>query len=317
MTLRIAFITDPLDTFNIKKDSTLMMILEAQRRQWLIHHLHANDIFLRDNDVFATTTLLHATPEKMPWYTLSELRIRRLSDFDVIFMRKDPPFNMQYIYVTYLLEIAEQTGVLMVNKPQSLRDANEKLFTAWFPQCCPEMLVTSQATLIREFANKYHHIVLKPLHSMGGEKVFVTTEKDPNLSVIIETLTDYGQEKIIVQRYIPDISQGDKRILMINGKAIPYALARIPAPGETRGNLAAGATAKAMKLSTHDQWIADQVGPVLRQKGIFFAGLDVIGEYLTEINVTSPTCIQEIERAFPINISQLLFDSVEQALNLD
>lgn len=315
MTKTVAFITDPLENFNLKKDSTLMMMLEAQRRQWAVHHMQINDVFLRDNQVCATTTLLYCDLSKSPWYQCTKPDICPLTDFDVIMMRKDPPFNMAYIYMTYLLEIAEKQGVLIVNKPQSLRDANEKLFTAWFPECCPNSLVTSRADLIREFLQQQQKIVLKPLHSMGGEQIFVVEKNDMNTSVIIETLTHHGKEKIMAQRYIPEISEGDKRILMINGEAIPYGLARIPAPGESRGNLAAGASAKPITLSKRDLAIAAQVGPVLREKGIIFAGLDVIGDYLTEINVTSPTCIQEIERGFSINISELLFNQIEDKLS--
>jgi glutathione synthase len=226
-------------------------------------------------------------------------------------MRKDPPFDQEYIYATYLLERAESMGVYVVNKPQSLRDANEKLFTAWFPQCCAETLVAREPTRIRSFLHEQGEIILKPLDGMGGTSIFHLRKDDPNLSVILETMTQYNSRYVMAQKYIPEIKDGDKRILMINGEAVPYALARIPAQGETRGNLAAGGRAEGRELTEQDCWIASQVGPTLREKGLIFVGLDVIGDKLTEINVTSPTCVQELDQQFGLNIAGTLMDHIE------
>jgi glutathione synthase len=248
------------------------------------------------------------------WYELGETKTVALSELNVVLMRKDPPFDMEYIYSTYLLEQAQSAGVLIVNNPQSLRDANEKLFTAWFPECCPDTLVTRQDTLIRDFYQTHGDIILKPLDGMGGASIFRIKEQDPNLSVIIETLTEHGQKSVMAQRYIPDIVQGDKRILMIDGEPVPFALARIPAEGETRGNIAAGGRAEGRLLTENDRWICQQVGPKLREKGLIFVGLDVIGDYLTEINVTSPTCIRELDRQFGLNIASDLMARIEQHL---
>ena len=257
---------------------------------------------------------LSVTEDADNWYNLGEAKTQPLTGLDVILMRKDPPFDMEYIYSTYLLEQAQSAGVLVVNNPQSLRDANEKLFTAWFPQCCPETLVTRKAELIRNFQQQHHDIILKPLDGMGGASIFRVKDNDPNFSVIIETLTDHGNTSVMAQKYIPEIVDGDKRILMINGEPVPYALARIPAKGETRGNLAAGGRAQGQALTEHDRWICQQVGPTLREKGLLFVGLDVIGNYLTEINVTSPTCIRELDSQFELNIAGDLMNSIEQQL---
>ena len=229
-------------------------------------------------------------------------------------MRKDPPFDLEYIYSTYMLELAEQQGTLIVNSPQSLRDCNEKFFTTWFPQCAPPTLVTRSAEQLRKFHQEHKDCIFKPLYGMGGAAVFRLKSEDPNLAVIIETLTDHGTTSIMAQRFIPEITAGDKRILMVDGKAAPFALARIPAPGETRGNLAAGGTGKGVALSDRDWWISEQVGPVLKEKGILFAGLDVIGDYLTEVNVTSPTCIRELDKEFQLDIAGDLMNAIEMRL---
>ena len=229
-------------------------------------------------------------------------------------MRKDPPFDIEYIYATYLLELAEANGVLVVNKPQSLRDANEKLFTAWFPQCMPACLVTRSESRFRKFLEQHNDIVIKPLGGMGGESVFRVQQNNPNIGVIFETLTRHGTLYAMAQKFIPEIVDGDKRILMVDGEPVPYALARIPQAGETRGNLAAGGTGVGMELSDRDRWICEQVAPTLKEKGLLFVGLDVIGDYLTEINVTSPTCIRELDSQYNINISALLMDVIEQKI---
>ena len=314
MSRHIGIVMDPISAITIKKDSSFAMLLAAQAKGWTLYYMEQQDLFLQDGTVSAEMKRLTVQEDADNWYQLEETETKKLSELDVILMRKDPPFDMEYIYSTYLLEQAQNDGVLIVNNPQSLRDANEKLFTAWFPQCCPETLVTRKASLIRDFHQQHGDIILKPLDGMGGASIFRVKNGDPNFSVIIETLTDHGKTSIMAQKFIPDISEGDKRILMINGEPVSYALARIPAKGETRGNLAAGGRAEGRPLTEHDRWICEQVGPKLREKGLLFVGLDVIGNYLTEINVTSPTCIRELDSQFNLNIASELMDSIEQQL---
>jgi glutathione synthase len=312
MTLRLGVVMNPIAAINIKKDSTFAMLLEAQRRGWPIAYMEQGDLFLRDGKTFARIRTLHMEDNPRNWFELGSETTEPLSALDVILMRKDPPFDMEYIYTTYLLERAETEGVLVVNKPQSLRDCNEKLFTAWFPQCTPPTLVTRSKTRLRYFLNEFGDIILKPLGGMGGASVFRLRAGDPNVNVVIETMTEHEQRFVMAQRFIPEISEGDKRILMINGEPVPYALARIPAEGDTRGNLAAGGRGVGVPLSPRDRWICEQVGPVLREKGLLFVGLDVIGDYLTEINVTSPTCVRELDALYGLNIAALLLDAVEK-----
>ena len=314
MSRKIGIVMDPISTITIKKDSSFAMLLAAQAKGWSLFYMEQQDLFLRDGQVSATMKALTVSENAEHWYDLGEAQNRPLAELDAILMRKDPPFDMEYIYSSYLLEQAQAAGVLIVNDPQSLRDANEKLFTAWFPQCCPPTLVTRKANLIRDFYQQYGDIILKPLDGMGGASIFRVQADDPNLSVIIETLTNYGQTSIMAQQFIPEITAGDKRILMINGEPVDYALARIPAKGETRGNLAAGGHAQGQPLTEHDRWICQQVGSKLREKGLIFVGLDVIGNYLTEINVTSPTCIRELDSQFNLDIAGDLMDCIEQQL---
>ncbi|MHB8623298.1 MAG: glutathione synthase [Sulfuricaulis sp.] len=314
MTIRLGVVMDPIESIKTSKDSTFAMLLEAQARGWLIHYMEQGDLFLVNGQPSARYRTFELFDKTDHWFEWREENTQPLSAFDVILMRKDPPFNMEYIYTTYLLERAEDAGVLVVNKPRSLRDANEKLFTAWFPQCTPPTLVTRTASRIREFLGEHGDIVLKPLDGMGGESVFRLRHDDPNVSVVIETLTAKATRLTMAQCFIPEIAQGDKRILLIDGEPIPYALARIPAKGETRGNLAAGGTGVGMPLTERDRWICAQVGPVLREKGLLFVGLDVIGNYLTEINVTSPTCIRELDRLYNLHISARLLDVVADRL---
>ena len=315
MSRHIGIVMDPISAINIKKDSSFAMLLAAQAKGWSLYYMEQKDLFLHQGFVSAEMKPLTVTEDTDNWYQLSDSTTLPLADLDVILMRKDPPFDMEYIYSTYLLEQAQQAGVLVVNNPQSLRDANEKLFTAWFPQCCPATLVTRKAERIRSFQQEHGDIILKPLDGMGGASIFRVKQGDPNFSVIIETLTDHGKTSIMAQQFIPEIVDGDKRILMINGEPVPYALARIPAKGETRGNLAAGGRAEGRPLTEHDRWICQQIGPKLREKGLFFVGLDVIGNYLTEINVTSPTCIRELDQQFNLNIAGDLMDCIEQQLS--
>lgn len=314
MKLQLGVIMDPIGSINYKKDSTLAMLIEAQHRGYSLFYLEQASLFVSDNRAQAIMRPLQvfANPDK--WFEMGPAETRVLGDLDAILMRKDPPFDMDYIYTTYLLEMAETEGTLVVNRPQSLRDANEKLFITRFPQCMPPTTVSSNKEKIRDFLNQYGDIILKPLDSMGGASIFRVREDDPNINVIIETLTNHGRRLIMAQNYIPEITAGDKRILLIDGEVIPYTLARIPAKGETRANLATGGEGVAMEITKHEQWICEQLAPTLKEKGLMFVGIDVIGDYLTEINVTSPTCIREIDTAYNINISAKLMDSIESNL---
>lgn len=314
MPIKLAIVMDPINGINIHKDSSFAMLLAAQARGWQLHYLELDDLFLHAGRAYAELRRVTVREDAGDWYTLEALQPSPLTDLDVILMRKDPPFDLEYIAATYILERAEMEGVLVVNRPQSLRDANEKLFTAWFTECCPPTLVARRAALLRAFWREHRDIILKPLDGMGGASVFRVRADDPNLSVIIETLTDHGRRFVMAQRFIPEIRSGDKRILIVDGEPVPYALARIPAPGETRGNLAAGGRGEGVTLSERDRWICAQVGPVLKQKGLLFSGLDVIGDYLTEINVTSPTCIRELDALYGLNIADLLMTAIEQRL---
>jgi len=305
---------DPISAINPKKDSTMAMLLEAQHRGWQLHYMEQGDLFLDNAQVSAATRPLSVNSHDENWFELGEASTRPLNGLDVILMRKDPPFDIDYIYTTYLLEQAEANGTLVVNKPQSLRDANEKLYTAWFPHCCAPSMVTSQPERIKAFLAKHGDIIVKPLSAMGGASIFRVTQNNPNVNVIIEVMTNNGQTLTMAQRYLPEILQGDKRILLIDGEPIPYALARIPAAGETRANLATGGSGVGRPLSERDQWLCQQIGPTLKEKGLTFVGLDVIGDYVTEINVTSPTGIRELDSQFEINISARLMDAIEARL---
>ncbi|WAR44777.1 glutathione synthase [Methylomonas rapida] len=314
MTLKFGMVMDPIGQINIKKDTSFAMLLEAQSRGWELHYMELGDLFLQNGQTYARTRTLHVERNPQQWHRFVGEQEIHLADLDVILMRKDPPFNQEYIYATYMLEQAERQGVYVVNKPQSLRDANEKMYTAWFPQCCTDTLVARDPQKIRAFLRQHQEIILKPLDGMGGASIFHVREDDPNLSVILETMTEHASRYIMAQKYLPQVKDGDKRILMVNGEPVPYCLARIPASGETRGNLAAGGRGEGRELSARDRWIAEQVGPTLREKGLVFVGLDVIGDYLTEVNVTSPTCVQELDQQFGINISAQLMDHIQARL---
>ncbi|HCS29166.1 MAG TPA: glutathione synthase [Spongiibacteraceae bacterium] len=314
MTIKLGVVMDPIDRVHFKKDSTLAMLWAARDRGWSISYMTCADLYLANGEPFATARDLQVFDNPEHFFDLGAPAGISLSELDVILMRKDPPFDNEFLYATHLLEAAETRGTLVVNRPQSLRDCNEKLFATQFPQCIPPQVVTRNAAKLREFHREHGDIILKPLDGMGGSSIFRAGPNDPNLGVIIETLTRHGEETVMAQRYLPAISEGDKRILLIDGQAVPYCLARIPAKGETRGNLAAGGTGRAQPLSERDQWIADQVAPVVREKGLLFVGLDVIGDYLTEINVTSPTCIREIDRAFDTRIAEQLMDAIAARL---
>ncbi len=314
MTLNIGVVMDPIATITIKKDTTFAMLLAAQARGWTLHYFEQADLYARDGAAFGRARLLRVRDDKSGWFTFHGDRELPLAELDVILMRKDPPFNMEYIYTTYLLELAEQSGVLVVNRPRSLRDANEKLFALQFPQCIPATLVSAEPARIKAFLGEQNDIVVKPPDGMGGASVFRLRADDPNVNVILETLTDHGRRLSMAQRYLPEIIAGDKRILLIDGQPVPYALARIPQNGETRANLAAGGRGQGQALNPRDRWICEQVAPTLRAMGLLFVGLDVIGDYLTEINVTSPTCARELDAQFGLNIGDELMTAIAQRL---
>ncbi|NND82032.1 MAG: glutathione synthase [Gammaproteobacteria bacterium] len=315
MTLKIGVVMDPIQSINIKKDSTFEMLWQAQLLGWELSYMELGDLSLDGGVALATARALSVKQDHSDWFELSDQQTIKLGNLDAILMRKDPPFDMEYVYATYILELAERQGTLVVNAPDALRDCNEKAYCAWFPELCPEFLITRSEQQIRDFLAQHEDIILKPLDGMGGTSIFRVQKESPNISVIIETLTQYGSRYAMAQRYIADITSGDKRILIVNGEAVPYSLARIPAEGETRGNLAAGATGVAQPLSQRDWEIAAAVGPELVKRNILFAGLDVIGDYLTEINVTSPTCIKEINEAFDTNIALDLMRVIEQKIS--
>jgi glutathione synthase len=314
MAVRLAMVMDPIGDINVKKDTSFAILLEAQRRGHQLAYLELGDLYLRDGAVHCRWRELSVTDDPRHWFEFGKEYFSPCDVFDLLLMRKDPPFDTEYVFATYLLEFVERAGVLVVNKPQALRDVNEKMFTGWFPQCCPPTLVTRDGAALRKFVVEQKDAVIKPLHAMGGAMVFRVSSTDPNLGVVIETLTAHGDRYAMAQRYLPEISAGDKRILLIDGQPIDYALARIPAPGETRGNLAAGGRGEGVELSDRDRWICAEVGDALRARGLYFVGLDVIGDYLTEINVTSPTCVRELEAQYGINICGRLLDRLEEAL---
>ena len=314
MTIRIGIVMDPISAIHYKKDSSLAMLLAAQQRNWQLSYLEPQDLYLHNGKAMGSMRDLQVFADPEHWYELGDVQQQALDQLDVILMRKDPPFDNEFLYATHILEAAERDGVLVVNRPASLRDCNEKLFATRFPQCCPPNTVSRRADILRAFISEHQDVILKPLDGMGGSMIFRVRGDDPNISVIIETLTEHGQQQIMAQRYLPEIKDGDKRILMINGEPVPYCLARIPQAGETRGNLAAGGRGEARPLSERDRWIAAEVGPELRRRGLLFVGLDVIGDYLTEINVTSPTCIREIDAAYDTDIGGKLMECIEQQL---
>lgn len=311
MPMRLAVVMDPLSTINFKKDTTLAMLIEASRRGWSLFYLEQKDLFVKDGLAIGNAAPLKVYDNPTQWFELGERNLNHLESFDLILMRKDPPFDMEYIYTTYILEMAKSRGARVINDPRSLRDANEKLFAQWFPQCTPPTLVTKDPVLLRSFIDDHQEVVLKPLHSMGGSSIFHLKRGDTNINVIIETLTQYGLHYIMAQQFLPEIIEGDKRIFIINGQPLPYALARLPVKGEIRGNLAIGGHSKGVRLDQQDFWLCEQVGDCLKEKGLFFVGLDVIGKYITEINVTSPTCVRELESFFDVNVCRHFFDQLE------
>ncbi len=305
---------DSIETIKPWKDSSFAMMLEAQARGWNIYYMRIHDIYLDNGVSRARYQIVKPLDDSQHWYDIGGSGHCRLDSLDVILMRKDPPFDLEYIYCTYLLEQAEEAGVLVVNRPASLRDCNEKLFTRYFPQCCVESRVSRDSELLGEFIGKHKDCIVKPLDGMGGQSIFRVKSGDSNTNVILETVTRLGTSQTMVQRFIPEISEGDKRILLIDGEPIDYALARLPVAGENRGNIAAGASTRGQPLSKRDRWLCSQIGPELRKRGLLFVGIDVIGDFITEINVTSPTCIRELDQEFDLNISANLFNCIENYL---
>ena len=312
---KLAIIMDPIESINPKKDSSLAMLLEAQGRNWQIYYGQLSDICLRDGKAFGYLTSMQVTDNHTKWFELGDKEDIPLGDMDLILMRKDPPFDMEYIVATYILQRAEDLGALVVNRPQSLRDANEKAFLSWFPNCAPSTLITRSLEEMHSFMKEHPKVVVKPLDLMGGQSVFVTDLEDGNHNVILESISLQGKRYIMLQKYIPEVVHtGDKRIILIDGRPIPMALVRIPTPGDHRGNMVTGARIEVRPLSDRDLWICDQIGPELRDRGLLITGIDVIGDYITEINVTSPTGIRELEREGDVKITSQMFDAIESRL---
>jgi len=312
--MKIAIVADPLDSFKIHKDTTFAIMREAAARGHGLFAMEQEDLALRRGTVYGSASRLHLTGRKAGWYRRGKAAAIPLKDFGAVLMRKDPPFDMEYVYSTYLLEMAEAQGARVINRPGAIRDWNEKLGAVRFPQFAPPTVVTRREALIREFLAEHRDVILKPLDGMGGASVFRVRRDDPNVNVIIETVTHYGRRTIMAQRYLAEIRDGDKRVLLIGGKPVPHCLARIPKPGETRGNLAAGGTGVARALTKRDREIAGKLGPILHGEGLLLVGLDVIGDWLTEVNVTSPTCFQEITEQTGFNVAGMFLDALEQAL---
>ncbi len=314
MSRKVGVVMDPIEALTYKKDTTLGLLWAARDRGFELYYMEQSDLYLASGDARATMRPLEVMENPDDYYRLGELEDNALAELDVILMRKDPPFDMEFVYTTHLLEVAERRGTLVVNRCASLRDCNEKLFATQFPECCPTLIVSRDAARLRDFHRQHGDVVFKPLDGMGGSSIFRVKPDDPNVSVILETLTQLGERTIMGQVYLPEIVDGDKRILMINGEPVPFCLARVPLAGESRGNLAAGGTGRVQPLTDRDRWIAETVGPTLRKKGLWFVGLDVIGDYLTEINVTSPTCLREIEAAENPGIGDSLMTCIEEEL---
>jgi len=314
MSVTLGVVMDPIGQISAYKDTTLALLLAAVKAGWELRYMEMQDLFL-DNDIaMGSMRELKVFDNNQHWYELGESSVTPLSKLDTIIMRKDPPFDSAFLHSTYILEAAHNQGCHVVNHPRSLRDCNEKLFATQFPQCCPPLRVSNNAHHLKQFYEEHTDVIFKPLDGMGGTGIFRCKPGDPNIGVILETLTNQGQDYIMAQQFIPEITNGDKRILVVNGEAVPYALARIPAKGETRGNLAAGGSGRPQALSDRDRWIVSQVAPSLVDKGLLFVGLDVIGDYLTEINVTSPTCAREIDEAYDTAIGQRLINAITQQL---
>ena len=310
--MKLGIVMDPIETINFKKDSTLAMMIEAQNKNHELFYMTPDSLYINSGISYAASSKVEVKNDPLGWFKLEEEKLIKLSELDAILMRQDPPFNSNYIYNTYVLEMASREGVSIFNNPRSLRDCNEKVFATEFPQCCTKHLVTSHKKLLTDFVEEHNDTVIKPLDGMGGASIFRLKKNDPNLNVILETITLHFTQKVMIQEYIPEITEGDKRVLIINGEPMSAAIARIPAQGELRGNLAAGASAVAKSLSDRDMWICKEVGPSLVEKGLLLVGLDIIGDYLTEINVTSPTCFKEYRELCDIDVAKTFIESVEE-----
>jgi len=306
----LGVVMDPIQSINFYKDTTLSILLAAQEQGFKLFYMEQQDLFLENGAPFAEVRPLRVINNPDGWYELDQASAVPLNELDVVIMRKDPPFDSEFIYSTYILEAAEKLGTLVVNKPQSLRDCNEKVFATEFPQCTPPLLVSRSIKRLTRFLEEHQDVVFKPLDGMGGASIFRVKAEDQNLNVILETLTQFGNQTIMAQKYLPEITDGDKRVLVVDGEVIPFCLARIPSGNDFRGNLAAGGQGEVRPLSERDQWIAEQVAPSLVERGLLFVGLDIIGDYLTEINVTSPTCVQEIDRAQNTAIGEKLIAAI-------
>jgi len=314
MTVRLGVIMDPIEDIHYKKDTSLAMLWAAQQRGWVIEYMELQDLYMAGGQARACTRDVSVRMDPQDWFSFGESRDRALGDLDVILMRKDPPVDREFLMATYILDVAEQQGALVVNPPAALRDCNEKLFAAQFEDCTPPLIVTRSAERLKAFHAEHRDVIMKPVDGMGGRYIFRVRDGDFNLGVIIETLTQNGAHQAMAQKYIPQISEGDKRILLIEGEPVPYALARIPSAGENRGNLAAGGRGEGRELTARDREICARVAPAIKAKGLIFVGIDVIGDYLTEINVTSPTCVRELDAAFGIDISSQLMEAIERRL---
>ena len=314
MSITVAVLMDPIENIKVAKDTSLAMMLAAQKRGWQLYYIRRQDLFMRDGRPAARMQSVKVFDNKDHWYDAAPASDKFLDELDCILMRLDPPFNMDYVYATYYLQRASDEGTLVLNSPAALRDINEKMFTAWFPDCCPPTLITSMEDKLREFHQEHGDIIVKPLDGMGGSSIFRLKPDDPNVSVVLETMTLFGDRQIMAQRYIPEITEGDKRILVVDGEPVSHALARMPAAGETRGNLAAGGTGVAVPLSARDREIAETIGPELVKKGVLFAGVDVIGDWVTEINVTSPTCARELDEQCNLDIGSQFMTAIEKRL---
>ena len=308
MSIKLGVVMDPIADIAFKKDTSLALLHAAQERGCELFYMEQSDLSIQNGKAMGRMAPLTVAMNPEHWFDLGDYREQPLAELNIILMRKDPPFDSEFIYSTYILERAEQEGVLVANKPQSLRDCNEKVFATAFPELMSPTIVTRRADLLKAFHKEHGDVIFKPLDGMGGSSIFRLRADDPNVSVIIETLTNHGSQQIMAQRFIPEITAGDKRILMIDGEPVPFCLARIPAQGETRGNLAAGGQGVTQPLSDENRAIAEKIGPILKEKGLYFVGLDIIGNHLTEINVTSPTCVREISRDSGIDVAGLLID---------
>ncbi len=314
MSIKVAVLMDPIEHIKVAKDTSLAMMLAAQKRGWQLYYIRRQDLFMRDGRPAARMQSVKVFDDKDHWYDAEPAAEKFLDELDCILMRLDPPFNMDYVYATYYLQRASDAGTLVLNNPAALRDINEKMYTAWFPDCCPPTLITSMEDKLRGFHQEHGDIIVKPLDGMGGSSIFRLKPDDPNVSVVLETMTLFGERQIMAQRYIPEITEGDKRILVVDGEPVSHALARMPAAGETRGNLAAGGTGVAVPLSDRDREIAETIGPELVKKGVLFAGVDVIGDWVTEINVTSPTCARELDAQCNLDIGSQFMTALEKRL---